>query len=128
MSNLINNDNVSLISNVLLAMVILSAILLLIFMAWALMLESNGKGFDALVKGRVACAFVVSFALALFTYGWFEATYGSPSVDEDVNPMYYLALICFAACAVAFIVTSTRQINKIRESNKQSTASNTKDA
>lgn len=127
MSELINNDNASLISNVLLAAVILSAILLLIFMAWALMLESNDRGFDALVKGRVACAFVVLFALTLFMYNWFEATYGSPSADEDANPIYYFVLICFAACAVAFIVTSTRHINKSRASNKQSTASRTKD-
>lgn len=127
MSDLINNDNASLISNVLLAVVILSAILLLIFMAWALMLDSNGKGLDALVKGRVACVFVISYALALFTYSWFEANYGSPSVDEDVNPVYYLVLICFAACAVAFIVSSTRQINKSRASEEQSPSSNVKD-
>ena len=127
MSNLINNDNASLISNVLLAAIILSAILLLIFMAWALMLDSSGKGLDALVKGRVACAFVVLFALTLFMYGWFEATYGSPSADEDVNPIYYFVLICFAACAVAFIVSSTRQINKSRASEEQSPSSNVKD-
>ena len=126
MSNLVNNDNASLISNFLLAAIILSAILLLIFMAWALMLESNGKGLDALVKGRVACAFVVLFALTLFMYDWFEATYDSPSADEDVNTIYYFVLICFAACAVAFIVSSTRYINKRRASEEQSDSSKAK--
>ena len=61
-----------------------------------------------------------------YVYDWFEATYGSPSVDEDVNPIYYFVLICFAACAVAFIVSSTRYINKRRASEEQSASSNAK--
>lgn len=91
------------------------------------MLESNDRGFDALVKGRVACAFVVLYALLSFTHDWVKANYDSPSADESTNPMYYFILIYFSVWAVTFIVSSTRYINKRRASEEQSDSSKAKD-